>query len=417
MNKNIFYISILVLFNYGIVSSQNNQYIVNSNIGLSLREEPNSQSKKILMIPNHSHVSVMEYVGEIFSINDDGNILRGQWTKVNIIKSSKSEYIGKSGFVFSGYLKLQEDNLYSKLNLNNYNSCSFNGEPFDEVIYSFKSSNEAINIIDNIVDNIGLKRNFEIFAGNVPNASARVFNGKRQIIYSQSFMSNIINETNSYWSAIGVLAHEIGHHLNGHTLDGIGSRPPKELEADEFAGFIMYKLGATLEQAQSCFNNRIMYRPFDSKTHPATPPRLEAIAVGWQRAKEMSIQPNTKNEIEQVDLWVDMADEYHSQGNYVESLKLYRKAAEKGDIYAQYSIGDFYEEGIGGVSQNWDKAIFWYKRAASQGHPEAQFWLGTLYEDGEGVKIDSEKAIYWYTKACNNGENQACNSLKYLNKN
>ena len=36
-----------------------------------------------------------------------------------------------------------------------------------------------------------------------------------------------------------LLAHEVGHHLNGHTIHRGGSTPELELEADEFAGFIL----------------------------------------------------------------------------------------------------------------------------------------------------------------------------------
>lgn len=177
-----------------------------------------------------------------------------------------------------------------RLNINTSNSCTFSGAPLSGNVYSFKSSIEAIQIVDAIVDLIGLKRNFEIRAANVANASATILPGSngtydRYILYSQTFMSNIINQTNSYWSAIGIMAHEVAHHLNGHTLKG-GSKPPTELEADEFAGFIMYKMGANLKEAQTMFNNSTMHQPFESATHPATSARLEAIAVGWQRARE-----------------------------------------------------------------------------------------------------------------------------------
>lgn len=179
-----------------------------------------------------------------------------------------------------------------KLDLDLSNSCSFNGAPISGEIYGFTSSSEAVKIIDEIVGHIGLKRNFKIEAGNVPNAAAAIrptVNGnERYIVYSQNFMSHIINESNSYWAAIGIMAHEVAHHLNGHTLTAGGSRPPTELEADEFAGFVLYKMGATLEQAQSMFNNRTMYQPYDSRSHPATSARLEAVAVGYQKSKEKS---------------------------------------------------------------------------------------------------------------------------------
>lgn len=37
----------------------------------------------------------------------------------------------------------------------------------------------------------------------------------------------------SQWS---IHAHEIGHHLSGHTLTSGGDRHQQELEADEFSG-------------------------------------------------------------------------------------------------------------------------------------------------------------------------------------
>ncbi|PTX62115.1 hypothetical protein C8N46_103213 [Kordia periserrulae] len=194
--------------------------------------------------------------------------------------------------IFFAFTLLVCTTLFSqqKLNMDLTNSCSFDGSPITGEIYGFASSNEAISIVDEIVGHIGLKRNFQIQASNVPNAAATIRrspNGtyERYILYSQNFISRIINRSNSYWAAIGVMAHEIAHHLNGHTLKG-PSRPPTELEADEFAGFILYKMGATLEQAQSMFNNSLMYTRYESATHPATSARLEAVAVGYQKAKE-----------------------------------------------------------------------------------------------------------------------------------
>ena len=51
---------------------------------------------------------------------------------------------------------------------------------------------------------------------------------------------------------MSILAHEVGHHINGHTLGASMSAYEnriQELEADEFSGFVMQKIGATLEQA------------------------------------------------------------------------------------------------------------------------------------------------------------------------
>jgi Zn-dependent protease with chaperone function len=80
---------------------------------------------------------------------------------------------------------------------------------------------------------------------------------------------------------MALIAHEMGHHLNGHTLHRGGSEPALELEADEFAGFVLRKLGATLREAQE-----VMYLISGSQssaTHPARNDRMLAIEKGWTR--------------------------------------------------------------------------------------------------------------------------------------
>lgn len=171
----------------------------------------------------------------------------------------------------------------SKFEIGNH-TCSYYGEEITDDIYSFSSTNEAIKIITRIVDAVGLEQNFEVRAANVPNAAAVIFEDKRYILYSQVFMSEIESTTKTKWASISILAHEIGHHLNGHTLDSIGSRPDKELEADKFSGFVCYMLGGTLKEAQEAM--RHISSETSSDTHPPKSARLEAIANGWYQAKE-----------------------------------------------------------------------------------------------------------------------------------
>jgi hypothetical protein len=166
------------------------------------------------------------------------------------------------------------------------NSCSYYGEEIADDVYGFASSNEAEDAVSEIVDAVGLQKNFVIKAGNVPNAVATMQNGKRLIIYSQDFMVKLKQKTGTKWAAYGILAHEIGHHLNAHTLEDGGSKPPLELAADQFSGFILGKMGATLEQAQSAINAKASAR--GSSTHPPRSARLEAVAVGWNKAREQA---------------------------------------------------------------------------------------------------------------------------------
>jgi hypothetical protein len=59
------------------------------------------------------------------------------------------------------------------------------------------------------------------------------------------------------------------------------------------------------------------------------------------------------------------------QMNKTKAVDYYRRAAEKGDIVAQYNLGVCYENG-NGVTKDIDVAKNWYKEAASQGHSQAQ---------------------------------------------
>lgn len=178
-----------------------------------------------------------------------------------------------------------------------HENCSYYGEDITDKIYGFSSSDEAESIIDDILQNIGLTKNFEIKSANVPNAAAVVYNNQRFILYSEHFIQTINNTTGTKWAAISILAHEIGHHLNGHTLDGKGSRPSIELEADKFSGFAMALMGASLEDAQVAIRN--IASEAGSSTHPAKSARLEAIAVGYREAMENSSQRSSSESVKE----------------------------------------------------------------------------------------------------------------------
>jgi len=146
----------------------------------------------------------------------------------------------------------------------------------------FTSTADAQKIIASIMDVIGLESNFKIKEANVPNVEADIRRHQRYILYNPEFIRQVNNATQDKWASIFILAHEIGHHLNGHTTLGVNSRPEIELEADKFAGFALCKMGATLAQAQLAMH--FIANSEASKTHPARMDRLAAIAKGWNKA-------------------------------------------------------------------------------------------------------------------------------------
>ena len=87
---------------------------------------------------------------------------------------------------------------------------------------------------------------------------------------------------------MSILAHEVGHHINGHTLSKSLSayeNKLQELEADEFSGFVMHKLGATLEQATETIAAIAEDGDDSYSSHPNKERRILAITKGYNNSK------------------------------------------------------------------------------------------------------------------------------------
>jgi len=162
--------------------------------------------------------------------------------------------------------------------------CSWNEDSIStDSLYRFPPDKETQGAVDKIMRFTGLQVNFELVAANVPTAVATIQNGKRLILYNQLFMKDVNKDTGTNWAAISILAHEIGHHLNQHTLGLGGDRSEQELAADKFSGDILFKMGASLEQARAAMQSRPETK---SPYYPKKEIRLIAIGNGWINAQE-----------------------------------------------------------------------------------------------------------------------------------
>ena len=101
--------------------------------------------------------------------------------------------------------------------------------------------------------------------------------------------------------------------------------------------------------------------------------------------------------------------------DYLKVIQWYEKAANQGDVSAQYSLGVMYERGEG-VKQDYTKALEWYEKAANQGDVSAAHNLGMMYVKGGGVHEDYDKALQWFGKACDNGSQNSCDKYRILNE-
>jgi hypothetical protein len=157
-------------------------------------------------------------------------------------------------------------------------------------------------LIDKVLAATNLKNRFIVLpCSNISNCQAIYYEGKPYILYNASFLEELkrmsfsekdIVVSNKNWEALTVLTHEIGHHFNNHL-----NNPPQgvsswqlELEADEFAGSVISRLGGSLKDAQSAYMNE---PNTGSYTHPSRSERLAAIAKGWynEQSRKSSDDP------------------------------------------------------------------------------------------------------------------------------
>jgi TPR repeat protein len=89
------------------------------------------------------------------------------------------------------------------------------------------------------------------------------------------------------------------------------------------------------------------------------------------------------------------------------------KAADQGNVIAQYNLGELYSNGDD-VPQDFKQALKWYLKAADQGHADAQANLGVQYNVGDGTPQDYKQALKWYLKAADQGNANAQNNLAVL---
>jgi hypothetical protein len=184
--------------------------------------------------------------------------------------------------------------------------CAAEGDVVHSDRWANKASTEAVKIIEDICTKIGVNAaGFTIEAATVANAEAIILDGKRYIHYNPLYMDKIQQKSQTYWSLIFVLAHEIGHHISGHTLlkTDIEKCQKEELEADKFAGCALRHLGTTAEELEKA----VSFLPAEGgRTHPPRDTRLMFATIGWKdcapakisEISDKSVTPTTQKPID-----------------------------------------------------------------------------------------------------------------------
>lgn len=83
----------------------------------------------------------------------------------------------------------------------------------------YEASPHTLEIINQTIDYSGLSAPIKTYAANVDDIGiALIYNGKRLILVNELLFTELQKSKSDYWLKISVIAHEIGHHLNGHTI-------------------------------------------------------------------------------------------------------------------------------------------------------------------------------------------------------
>jgi len=131
--------------------------------------------------------------------------------------------------------------------------------------------------------------------------------GTRFIFYDPEFLASMVTKSGTTWAAKFILAHELGHHAEGHAIVPECSYKA-EYEADAFAARAMYRKGADIHETAGAME--AMNHP-SGECHPSSASRRSAIMSAWESEKsrlatiasqhDTATRPNSVNEVEAED--------------------------------------------------------------------------------------------------------------------
>ncbi len=279
---------------------------------------------------------------------------------------------------------------------------------------NFSNEKAADNALDKILSVIGASKRFVVQeCNNINNAVAISYKGVRYIIYDPKFMNDLSNSNN--WANMFILAHEVGHHINGHAVDvillnndvvpeiSLAAHRTQELEADQFAGFVLGRLGASLSEASIAINNLSTNEDDTFSTHPNKDKRLAAIKKGFNEsggkidATDLDIEKgkvvdSKYSNIKFANVEYRTLTKYYSDATYVGFVSVNtNEPFGYGNIYR--NNGDKYEGELAGGKRN-GYGTEYYK----DGDVYEGFWTNN-YISGKGIytHISGYKEIGYFS--------------------
>ena len=285
----------------------------------------------------------------------------------------------------------------------------------------FTNYREANSAIEDILSVIGAKNRFVVQpCDNINNAAAVTLQGIRYIFFDPDFMNSISSGT--YSSNLFILAHEVGHHINGHSQDIImllsdyaptsatlAEERAEELEADEFAGFVMGKLEYRLSSMQKTL--RVIADDSDDtySTHPSLYKRLGAVETGYNSARgNQELKFNVLSNQQRAEEYFYNAFTKLILEDYKGAITDYTKAI---DLDSNYTVAYFQRGNAKDELKDYRGAITDYTKAIDLDPNHTKAYVNRGADKGE-LK-DYKGAITDYSKAIDLDPNEV---LAYINR-
>lgn len=231
----------------------------------------------------------------------------------------------------------------------------------------FSDSNEAKKYLDEICSAAGIKSNFIMVQCNSINTCLAVEkDGDPYILYDNSFLNKLkpsiaygfteksinSNSNNKDWASLTILAHEIGHHINQHfskTIRSVSSLKDLELQADEYAGHIISKLGGSLQQGEKVYNSEVV-SVNATLSHPSRADRIKAFQEGYNKENTKNLNQSSNSTIDSGSLiignWIDektgVVTSFYNDGSFSMSVK---EQFSEGKWKLENNILKFYRRG------------------------------------------------------------------------
>ena len=95
------------------------------------------------------------------------------------------------------------------------------------------------------------------------------------------------------------------------------------------------------------------------------------------------------------------------------AIRLYRQAAQAGDAFGQYRLGEVYLRGAG-VKRDLHEAFRWMELAARNGDVPAMLKVGILQLMGVNGRVELAEAKQWLYQASQKGNKMALQVLQEM---